>query len=75
MNASGSEPALCVDRRFAALAGGGLCVLPDYLVAEHFKSRRLVRDYERLPETSAAMVKLSSIHRMARRARPARRRK
>jgi putative transposase len=39
------------------------------------KSRRLVRDYERLPETSAAMVKLSSIHRMARRARPARRRK
>lgn len=39
------------------------------------KSRRLVRDYERLPETSAAMVKLSSIHRMARRARPSRRRK
>ncbi len=32
--------------------------------------RRLVRDFERLPETSAAMVKLSSIHRMARRARP-----
>lgn len=39
------------------------------------KSRRLVRDYERLPETSAAMVKLSSIHRMARRARPTRTRK
>lgn len=36
------------------------------------KSRRLVRDYERLPETSEAMVKLSGIHRMARRARPAR---
>lgn len=34
------------------------------------RSRRLVRDFERLPETSAAMVKLSSIHRMARRARP-----
>ncbi|MHC4048987.1 LysR substrate-binding domain-containing protein [Bradyrhizobium sp. 25ACV] len=26
----------------AALAGGGLCVLPDYLAAEHLKSRRLV---------------------------------
>ena len=37
--------------------------------------RRLVRDFERLPETSAAMVKLSSIHRMARRARPPRWRK
>jgi putative transposase len=37
--------------------------------------RRLVRDFERLPETSAAMVKLSSIHRMARRARPPRGRK
>jgi putative transposase len=36
------------------------------------KSRRLVRDYERLTETSAAMVKLSGIHRMARRARPPR---
>jgi transposase len=36
------------------------------------RSRRLVRDYERLPGTSAAMVKLSSIHRMARRARPPR---
>jgi putative transposase len=36
------------------------------------RSRRLVRDYERLPATSAAMVKLSSIHRMARRARPPR---
>jgi putative transposase len=36
------------------------------------KSRRLVRDYERLSETSAAMVKLSCIHRMARRARPPR---
>ena len=34
--------------------------------------RRLVRDFERLPETSAAMVKLSSIHRMLRRARPPR---
>lgn len=39
------------------------------------KSRRLVRDYGRLPETSGAMVKLSSIHRMARRARPSRMRK
>jgi putative transposase len=39
------------------------------------KSRRLVRDYGRLPATSAATVKLSSIHRMARRARPSRRRK
>jgi putative transposase len=37
--------------------------------------RRLVRDFERLPETSAAMVKLGSIHRMARRARPPRWRK
>jgi putative transposase len=37
--------------------------------------RRLVRDFERLPETSAAMVKLSSIHRMLRRARPPRWRK
>jgi putative transposase len=36
------------------------------------RSRRLVRDFERLPATSAAMVKLSSIHRMARRARPPR---
>ena len=36
------------------------------------RSRRLVRDFERLTETSAAMVKLSSIHRMARRARPPR---
>ena len=36
------------------------------------RSRRLVRDFERLPGTSAAMVKLSSIHRMARRARPPR---
>ncbi len=36
------------------------------------KSRRLVRDYERLSETSAAMVKLSCIHRMARPARPPR---
>jgi putative transposase len=37
--------------------------------------RRLVRDFERLPETSAAMIKLASIHRMARRARPPRWRK
>ncbi len=37
--------------------------------------RRLVRDFERLPGTSAAMVKLGSIHRMVRRARPPRRRK
>ena len=37
--------------------------------------RRLVRDFERLPATSAAMVKLASIHRMARRARPPRWRK
>jgi len=36
------------------------------------RSRRMVRDYERLAETSAAMVKLSCIHRMARRARPPR---
>src|SRR5438270_401269 len=36
------------------------------------RSRRLVRDFERLPATSGAMVKVSSIHRMARRARPAR---
>lgn len=36
------------------------------------RSRRLTRDFERLSETSAAMVKLSSIHRMARRARPPR---
>jgi putative transposase len=37
--------------------------------------RRLVRDFERSPETSAAMVKLSAIHRMVRRARPPRWRK
>jgi len=36
------------------------------------RSRRLVRDFERLATTSGAMVKLSSIHRMARRARPPR---
>lgn len=36
------------------------------------RSRRLVRDFERLAGTSAAMVKLSGIHRMARRARPPR---
>ena len=36
------------------------------------RSRRLTRDYERLAETSAAMVKLSGIQRMARRARPPR---
>ena len=39
------------------------------------RSRRLVRDFERLPETSAAMVKLSAIHRMVRRAQPPRGRK
>ena len=58
----------------------GFVPLPKRWVVEHtfaclVKSRRLVRDYERLPETSAAMVKLSSIHRMARRARPSRRAK
>jgi putative transposase len=36
------------------------------------RSRRLARDFERLAETSATMVKLSGIHRMARRARPPR---
>jgi putative transposase len=36
------------------------------------RSRRLARDYERLAGTSATMVKLSCIHRMARRARPPR---
>ena len=36
------------------------------------RSRRLVRDFERRPATSAATVELSSIHRMARRARPPR---
>ena len=36
------------------------------------RSRRLVRDFERLAETSAAMVKLGCVHRMARRARPPR---
>ena len=36
------------------------------------RSRRMVRDYERLTETSEAMVKVSCIHRMARRARPPR---
>lgn len=39
------------------------------------RGRRLVRDFERLPETSATLVKLSSIHRMVRRARPPRWRK
>jgi putative transposase len=37
--------------------------------------RRMVRDFERLSTTSAAMVELASIHRMARRARPPRWRK
>lgn len=37
--------------------------------------RRLARDLERPAETSAAMVKLTSIDRMARRARPPRWRK
>jgi putative transposase len=37
--------------------------------------RRLVRDFERLAATSEAMVKLSAIHRMVRRARPPRGRK
>jgi putative transposase len=37
--------------------------------------RRLVRDFERLPVTSAARVELASIHRMTRRARPPRWRK
>ena len=36
------------------------------------RSRRLARDYERLTETSAAMVQLSAIHRMARRVHPGR---
>ncbi len=36
------------------------------------RSRRLVRDFERLPGTSAAMVKLGGIHRMARRVKPPR---
>ena len=36
------------------------------------RSRRMVRDYERAAGTSAAMVKVSCIHRMARRARPPR---
>ena len=36
------------------------------------RSRRLARDYERLAGTSAAMVKVSCIQRMARRARPPR---
>ena len=35
------------------------------------RSRRLARDYERLPECSAAMVKVSAIHRLLRRLRPA----
>jgi putative transposase len=39
------------------------------------RSRRLARDFERLAETSAAMVELSSVHRMARRARPPRSRR
>ena len=39
------------------------------------RSRRLVRDFERLSGTSAAMVKVSGIHRMVRRARPPRGRK
>ncbi len=36
------------------------------------ESRRLVRDDERVSETSAALVTLSCTHRMARRARPPR---
>jgi putative transposase len=35
------------------------------------RSRRLARDYERLPECSAAMVKVSAIHRLLRRLKPA----
>jgi putative transposase len=34
------------------------------------RSRRLSKDYERLPESSEAMVKVSMIHRMTRRLRP-----
>jgi transposase len=58
----------------------GFHPLPKRVVVEQtfarlVKSRRLVRDYKRLPETSGARVKLSSIHRMVRRARPSRQRK
>ena len=35
------------------------------------RSRRLSKDYEREPESSEAMIKVSSIHRMLRRLRPA----
>ena len=35
------------------------------------RSRRLSKDYERLPVSSEAMIKVSSIHRMLRRLRPA----
>jgi putative transposase len=34
------------------------------------RSRRLSKDYERLPESSEAMIKVSMIHQMARRLRP-----
>ena len=58
----------------------GFDLLPKRWVAEQtfgrlLRWRRLVRDFERLPVTSAAMVKLTSIHRMARRAQPPRWRK
>jgi transposase len=36
------------------------------------RSRRMARDYERLAGTSAAMVRVGCVHRMARRARPPR---
>src|SRR5438067_2221724 len=77
----------CIDSQAAKTARGGAAVGVDgregfkplpkrWLVAQTFagliRSRRLVRDFERRPGTSAAMVKLSSIHRMARRARPPR---
>ena len=58
----------------------GFDPLPERWVVEQTfgclpRRRRLVRDFERLPGTSAAMVKLAAIHRMARRARPPRWRK
>ena len=34
------------------------------------RSRRLSKDYERLPESSEAMIKVSMIHHMLRRLRP-----
>jgi transposase len=53
----------------------GFQVLPRRWVVERTfgwlaRHRRLARDYERLPESSEAMIRLASIHMMLRRLKP-----